>query len=93
MKYQYKTQNVCPSTIEFDMDDNIVRNVVFSGGGCDGNLKAVPILVDGCSADYITSKLLGNICGNKSTSCVDQLAHDVLEACQKKHEKQATAII
>ena len=71
--YNYKTKGVCSSNISFDLDGNVVRNVVFLGG-CNGNLKAISKLVDGLTVDEIESKLLGNTCGYKKTSCGDQLA-------------------
>ena len=79
MKYTYKTSGVCSSQIEFDIDGDVITNVKFTGG-CNGNLKAVSKLVDGCTVDYIESKLQGNICGFKKTSCADQLSKAVRQA-------------
>ena len=80
--FQYKTQGVCPSLIDFDLNGDKVSNVKFTGG-CNGNLKAVSKLVDGKSVDYIESMLLGNTCGYKNTSCADQLAKAVRQAYEK----------
>ena len=79
MKYTYKTQHVCSSSISFDINDDVVTNVSFTGG-CNGNLKAIAKLVDGKTADEIASILAGNTCGFRSTSCADQLAKAVLKA-------------
>ena len=49
-------------------------------GGCNGNLKAVSKLVDGCTVEQIEEKLRGNTCGMKDTSCADQLAIAVRQA-------------
>ena len=73
---QYRPQGVCSKLIEYDTDGDKVYNVKFTGG-CDGNLKAIGILVDGMSVDEIESKLSGNTCGYKPTSCADQLAKAV----------------
>ena len=73
MKHEYYTMGVCPTKLEFDLDGDVVTNIVFTGG-CNGNLKAISKLVDGWTADQITSKLAGNTCGFKQTSCADQLA-------------------
>ena len=59
--------------LEFDLDGDVVSNIVFTGG-CNGNLKAIATLVDGWTVDEITSKLAGNTCGFKQTSCADQLS-------------------
>ena len=77
--HQYRTQGVCSKLIDFDVEGDKVYNVKFTGG-CDGNLKAIGILVDGMSVDEIESKLSGNTCGYKNTSCADQLSKAVREA-------------
>lgn len=80
MHYTYNCKMTCSQQIEFDIDENgIVTNVKFYGG-CNGNLKAISKLVEGSTADYIVSKLKGNTCGYKTTSCADQLATAVEEA-------------
>lgn len=78
MKHVYKTKGVCAMSISFDLEGNVVSNVSFLGG-CNGNLKAISKLVDGMSVEEIESKLKGNKCGFKSTSCADQLAIAVRE--------------
>ena len=79
MKYSYKTKGTCSSQIDLEINGDIVTNVVFYGG-CNGNLKAIPILVDGMTVDYIEKKCINIKCGFKNTSCADQLAHAVREA-------------
>lgn len=79
MHYEYKTAGTCATRIEMDINDGVVTNVRFTGG-CNGNLKAVPRLVDGMKADDIAAKLSGVTCGFKGTSCGDQLAKAVLAA-------------
>ena len=79
MEYIYKTQNTCSSEIKLELEGNVVRNVVFTGG-CNGNLKAIPILVDGWTVEQIEEKCKGITCGRRPTSCADQLAVAVREA-------------
>ncbi len=79
MEYNYKTKGVCAMKINFNLEGNVVSNVSFLGG-CNGNLKAISKLVDGMTVEEIESKLKGNRCGFKSTSCADQLAIAVREA-------------
>ena len=69
----YKTQGVCSSKIEIEMDGDIVKNVSFTGG-CPGNLQGISKLVEGMSKDEVIRKLEGITCGFKATSCPDQLA-------------------
>ena len=80
MHFQFRTQGVCARQIDFDLDDDgRVRNIAFFGG-CNGNLKAISKLVDGWTPKEISDKLAGNTCGNKPTSCADQLAIAVMQA-------------
>lgn len=87
MRYMYNTEYTCAQTISFDLEGDVVRNVKFMGG-CDGNLKAIPILVDGMTVEEIESKLRGIKCGRKPTSCSDQLAKAVREAYEKQKQEQ-----
>lgn len=73
MHYKYQTQNTCSRKIEFDLVDNKVHNVSFTGG-CNGNLKAISKLVENMSPEEIIEKCKGIECGSKKTSCADQLA-------------------
>lgn len=79
MNYTYRTQGVCSSQINFEIDGDVIKNVSFAGG-CNGNLKAISKLVDGMKVNEIEDKLLGNTCGMKGTSCADQLAKAVRKA-------------
>lgn len=79
MNYTYQTQNVCAGQINFDIDGDVITNIRFIGG-CNGNLKAISKLVDGWTVEQIESKLIGNTCGRRPTSCADQLARAVREA-------------
>jgi uncharacterized protein (TIGR03905 family) len=79
MRYQYKTQYTCSQYIEFDLNGNVVSNIVFYGG-CNGNLKAISKLVDGWTVEKIEEYLKGNTCGRRPTSCADQLAIAVRKA-------------
>lgn len=83
MEYNYETKGVCPKLIKFNMDGDIITNVKFLGGGCPGNLQALPKLVEGSTVQEIKEKLKGIKCGFKETSCADQLATAVIEAYEK----------
>ena len=87
MHYDYKTENTCSQMISLDVEGNVVRNIQFEGG-CNGNLKAIPILIDGWTVEEVESKLTGILCGRRPTSCADQLAKAVREAYEA--EKQAS---
>ena len=80
MEVTYKTQGTCARSITFTKnDDGTITDISFEGG-CNGNLKAISILCNGMKAEEIVSKLKGNLCGFKKTSCADQLARAVEQA-------------
>ena len=85
MRYRYKTTGTCSQFIDFDINDNIITNIVFYGG-CNGNLKAISKLVDGWTVEKIEQYLLGNLCGMRGTSCADQLAKGVRQAYNETHK-------
>ena len=84
MKHTYKTKGTCSSSISFDLEGNVVKNITFTGG-CNGNLKGISVIVDGMTVDEIRDKFMGIKCGFKSTSCPDQLAKAVVEAYESEN--------
>ena len=78
VRCEFKPQGVCSTKIEFDLDGNVIRNISFTRG-CNGNLKALSRAVDGKTVEEIESLFRGLTCGEKSTSCSDQLARAVRE--------------
>ncbi len=81
MNYQYKTNGTCARTIDFEIDNGIVKNVRFNGG-CNGNLKGIGAIVEGMKAEDVIAKLEGIRCGFKNTSCPDQLAKALKKAIE-----------
>lgn len=73
MKHTYKTKGTCSTKIDFEIEDNKIHNVTYTGG-CNGNLKAISSLVEGQDIEVIIKRLKGIKCGFKETSCGDQLA-------------------
>ena len=80
--FEYQPVGVCAKKITFEIDDGKLHNVKFSGG-CPGNLSAIPKLIEGADAEVIAQILRGNLCGNRGTSCADQLAIAINEAMKK----------
>ena len=73
----YIPSGVCSRQITFDIIDGKLHNVRFLGG-CPGNLLAIGKLVEGKDAREIAELLAGNDCGNKGTSCANQLSKAIL---------------
>ena len=87
MRYTVKPHDVCPTSLSFDLEGDVVRNVEFTRG-CNGNLKAISKLVDGMSVAQIEALLRGNTCGPRSTSCADQLAVAVQQAYEQEQAQK-----
>jgi len=83
MKYTYKTKGVCSTEISFEIDQEKVYNIKYTGG-CNGNLQGISKLAEGQNIKDIINKLSGIKCNNKCTSCPDQLAK-ALEEIQIKN--------
>jgi len=73
MKHTYKTKNTCSRSIEFEVENGIVKNVKFNGG-CMGNTQGIAALVKGMKVEDVIAKCEGIQCGFRGTSCPDQLA-------------------
>lgn len=86
MKYTYKTNNTCSKIIKFNLDKDTVSNVEFLGGGCPGNLQAIPKLVEGMTVSEIKNKLGNIMCGFRGTSCANELVKAVCEAYEESKQ-------
>ncbi len=87
MTYNYTPTNICSANIKVDIAGDVVSNIEFTGG-CNGNLKTIPLLLDGWTVSQIEEKCKGITCGRRPTSCSDQLAHAVREAYESSHVKK-----
>ena len=70
---QYMPQGVCCRMMQVKVNDGVIEDVDFLGG-CPGNLIGIKNLVKGMKIDDVIEKFQGICCGDKSTSCPDQLA-------------------
>lgn len=66
-------QKVCSKRIDISIKDGIIESVVYTGG-CNGNAKGIGALIKGMSIEEAIKRLDGITCGNRGTSCPDQLA-------------------
>lgn len=79
---EYAPNGVCAKQIFFDLDGDKVTSVKFVGG-CSGNAQGISSLVEGMNVDEAISRMEGIRCGNKPTSCPDQLAQALKQATGK----------
>lgn len=84
MHHTYYTSGTCSRQINFDIDEQGRVSGISFVGGCNGNLKGICALAQGQQAALLISTLKGIRCGNKSTSCPDQLAQALAEALEAK---------
>ncbi len=82
MTYSYTPKGVCSRKMEFDIEDGVIRSVRVEGG-CNGNLKGICALVEGMRAEDTAARMRGIRCGNKPTSCPDQMALGIAEALEE----------
>ncbi|WP_066892882.1 TIGR03905 family TSCPD domain-containing protein [Clostridium nigeriense] len=71
--FVYKTKGVCSTEIHLEIENDIIKTVEFVRG-CPGNLVGISALVSGMNVNDAITKLKGITCGNKDTSCPDQLS-------------------
>ena len=88
MDYVFYPQGVCPMEMHFHLEGNVVSDLKFLGG-CNGNLKAISILLEGKTVEEIEQKLRGNTCGGNDTSCADQFAKALVRALEAEANGQA----
>jgi uncharacterized protein (TIGR03905 family) len=72
-RYIFHTQGVCPPEIHFQLEEGILKEVRFVGGGCPGNAQLVSRFLRGKPMDEVMDLLEEIDCRN-GTSCPDQLA-------------------
>ena len=71
---QFTTTGTCSRGIDITADENnIIQQVQFIGG-CPGNTIGVARLAEGRHIDDVIASTRGILCGNKPTSCPDQLS-------------------
>lgn len=73
MEYIFSPKGVCSMRMVFNIEGNIVKSLKIIGG-CPGNTIGVSKLVEGKNIEEVIQMLKGIPCGNKGTSCPDQIA-------------------
>ncbi|SHO53845.1 TIGR03905 family TSCPD domain-containing protein [Anaerocolumna xylanovorans] len=74
----YKPKGVCCSEIDIEVEEDIIKKVIFHGG-CSGNASGLSKLIAGMKVEDVIEKLEGTKCGRKATSCPDQLSKALKE--------------
>ena len=69
----YQPKGVCSKQFEIQHENGKVVSIKIVGG-CNGNLQGISKLIQGMDIEDVINKLSGIKCGNRSTSCPDQIA-------------------
>lgn len=72
-EFIYKPQGVCSREMRFIMDKDIIKDLKIIGG-CAGNLLGISMMIKGRHIHEILDIFTGIKCGNKATSCPDQIS-------------------
>ena len=81
-KLTFYPQGVCSMMIEIELEGEIIKEVIFTGG-CNGNLNGISKLIKGMNAREVIDKLEGTRCGMNETSCPDQLSKALRQALDR----------
>lgn len=79
MELAYLPEGVCAKGMNIDLEENIekrlskIKSIKFYGG-CPGNAAGLAKVLVGRTVEEVIKELKGITCGNKLTSCPDQLA-------------------
>ena len=87
MKIRFYPQGVCCQQMEVEIENDIIIEARFYGG-CNGNLKGIASLIKGMNIHDVINKVQGTRCGDKSTSCPDQLSICLKEYLKLEKQKQ-----
>jgi len=69
----YIPEGVCSRQMDISVVNDTIRSVKITKG-CAGNTQGVSRLIEGMQIDDAIFRLEGITCGDKATSCPDQLA-------------------
>ena len=83
MEYRYEPQGVCSYNMIIETEGDIIKKVIIEGG-CAGNTVGVSRLVEGMKIEEAIKRLKGIPCGNRGTSCPDQLARALEKIIENK---------
>lgn len=86
MTIQYKPKGVCSQQMKVKLEQGVIKSVEVLGG-CHGNLQGIARLVEGMDAEEARAKLSGIRCGNKATSCPDQLSKALKIALEEEAKR------
>lgn len=89
----YKNTGTCSRSVSIEIDDGGTLTACSFAGGCPGNTAGVAKLVVGRPAAEIARLLKGTPCGNRGTSCPDQLARAIESELAKRDRRSGFSLV
>lgn len=83
MEYRFTPKGVCSKEFCFDMEGTRIKGLTVTGG-CPGNLIGIGRMLEGKEADEIIESFRGVRCGERRTSCPEQIAFALEEYLKEK---------
>lgn len=80
MTFAFPNQGTCSRMTKIELAPDHTIQSVEVVGGCNGNLKGICSLLKGMKAQDAIGRMRGTTCGNRPTSCPDQIAQALEEA-------------
>ncbi len=79
MTHTRNNEGVCSVCTTVRLDGDTIQEVSVQGG-CNGNLKGVCSLLQGCKVEEAITRMEGIRCGEKNSSCPNEIAKCLREA-------------
>lgn len=76
---RYVPRGVCSREMNVELEGRRIKKISVIGG-CSGNMQGVVSLLIGMDVDEAIEKIRGIKCGDKQTSCPDQLSIALVKA-------------
>lgn len=73
MEYRYQPKGVCAKEFCFQIEEGVISGVEVRGG-CPGNLIGIGKMLTGRRPEEVIREFRGIRCGERPTSCPDQMA-------------------
>lgn len=78
--FRYPNHGTCSRETLITLNEDHTIESIQVMGGCNGNLKGICSLLKGMKAQDAIGRMRGTTCGNRPTSCPDQIAQALEEA-------------
>lgn len=89
----YPNTGTCSRSVTFEIDEAGSLTSCSFAGGCPGNTTGVAKLVVGRPAAEVAALLKGTPCGNRGTSCPDQLARAIETELAKRNRQSGFSYV